>query len=868
MIFRRSLSKKKGAAYSFFSGLSAGFVPAVLLMLLQTFMMAGAPLIDFINTDFGTETKKSKDLYDYFIYGETDTVTLYFILAISGILAIFTAVRLFSFICDKKTVNVFYSLGIRRSTLFLSKYCAGAVLLIASIIIPVILSYIVNLIFLGPSWRMSLTLFHFYSGLSVFALICFSAAAVVFSSVGTISEAVVYSVALLFAPTVIIFITENIAGALLTSSTLNVYTETFSDMQSYSYRDGTSLLQLTSDYNPLLFFAKQLQDFSVGVIDGDKIMLRAGSKETPWHLPALFVSIPWFIIAVALGIAGALLFRRIKAENCGFLNTNKILSNLTIFELCLVGSSVMLGEINYTDTAVIIITGTLAAFALYLIAEIFLKRNFIKIVKTLYKFAAHMAVIGLIFGICATDIFNYTSYIPDKSKIESVEISTPFSYAPITTKSMGYGWNSNSFIALMEPYSYCFMPPITTSDQIDKVIEINRKIVSTEKDEGLDSEIVIRYNLKNGKTSERRHVLTSKEEISALFGIFDLGDVKKEISTLFYNSGGIDALKQANDRYGWVDEPVFMRLAFDYEYSEVIARTVSLQENKTLSLTKEQFTALKDAVYSDLCSLSSAEYFTGNSRQIGVLSFGISEKARQIEGINGYYDDTVYEEFTEYTAPEEAATEDITGEIPLEDIFTDEILAEDILTENIFGEEIPQASPEVSVYSNTDTMPYESLGGMRRSGTYDIIVTENMANTLNFLNTNGFSECFTSEYQIESISFRQYNSGEIFSYYSYRSNNFIHDFFAYPVSPGEFEGISSDINFEPVGVVSENVITDEARIKELDSLMKLHEYSFDSGYFCLIKYKNGAYTTRYLSTEDAPQYVNSHTYTLNLNPMY
>lgn len=867
MIFHKSLNKKKGAAYSFFSGLSAGFVPAVLILLLQTFMTVGVPLIEFINTDFSTGDKKSKDLYDYFIYGETDTVTIYFILAISGILAIFTAVRLFSFICDKRTVNVFYSLGIKRSTLFLSKYCAGAVLLIASIIIPVILSYIVNLIFLGPSWRMSLTLFHFYCGLSVFSLICFSVAAVVFSSVGTVSEAVVYSVALLFAPTIIIFITENIAGALLTSSTLNVYTETFSDMSNH-YRDGTSLLQATSDYNPLLFFARQLQDFSIAFIDGDKIMLRVGNEESPWHLPSLFVSVPWFVIAVALGVAGALLFRRIKAENCGFLNTNKILSNLTIFELCLVGSSIMLGEVNYTDIAIIIAAGVAAAFALYLIAEIFLKRNFIKIVKTLYKFAAHMAVIGLIFGICAADIFNYTSYIPDKSKIESVEISTPFSYSPITTKSMGYGWNSNSFIALMEPYSFYFMPKITTSEEIDKIIEINRKIVKTEKDDGLGCEIVIRYNLKNGNTSERKHILTSKEEISALFGIFDLGDVKKEISTLFYNSGGIDALKQANDRYGWVDEPVFMRLAFDYEYSEVIARTVSLQENKTLSLTKEQFTALKDAVYADLMSRSAAEYFTGNSRQLGVLSFGINEKARQIEGINGYYDAPVYEEFTEYPAPEEATTAEATGEIPLEDIFTDENLTEDILTENIFGEEIPQASPEVSVYSNTDTMPYESLGGMRRSGTYDIIVTENMINTLNFLNTNGFSDCFTSEYQIESISFRQYNSGEIFSYYSYRSNNFIHDFFAYPVAPNEFDGISADVNFDPVGVISENIITDEARIKELDSLMKLHEYSFDSGYFCLIKYKNGAYTTRYLSTEDAPQYVNSHTYTLNLNPLY
>ena len=64
MIFHRSLSKKKGAAYSFFSGLSAGLVPAILLLLLQTFVMAVMPLFEFINRDFGTATKKSKELYD------------------------------------------------------------------------------------------------------------------------------------------------------------------------------------------------------------------------------------------------------------------------------------------------------------------------------------------------------------------------------------------------------------------------------------------------------------------------------------------------------------------------------------------------------------------------------------------------------------------------------------------------------------------------------------------------------------------------------------------------------------------------------------------------------------------------------------
>ena len=63
--------------------------------------------------------------------------------------------------------------------------------------------------------------------------------------------------------------------------------------------------------------------------------------------------------------------------------------------------------------------------------------------------------------------------------------------------------------------------------------------------------------------------------------------------------------------------------------------------------------------------------------------------------------------------------------------------------------------------------------------------------------------------------------------------------------------------------MAENKITDKARLSELDSLMKLHEYTFDDGYFCLVKYTDGTYCVKYLSREDAPEYVNNFNYVLN-----
>lgn len=866
MIFRRSLSKKKGAAYSFFSGLSAGFVPAVLIALLQTFLMAAIPLINFINTDFGSsdavgERQLSKDLYKFFIYDFSDPAEFYVLFAVLGILSIIVAIKLFSFICDKKTVNVFYSLGIKRSTLFMSKYMAGALLLICATLIPVILSYIVNLIFLGGSWQLSLVMLHMYCGLSVFSLICFSVASVVFSSVGTVSEAVVYSASLLFAPTIIIFLTEQIIGAFLSSSTVNLTIFEFglSDHDNWGSA-APSLLETTSDYNPLLFFVNEICAFAKGFITDGKLTLRIDHEVADWYIPKLFIHLPWFIAASGLGILGSLLFKRIKAENCGFLNTNKLLSNLTIFELCLLGSAVLLGEIEWTEMWVVAIAGFGAAFGLYLIAEIFLKRNFLKILKSLYKFVIHMTVVCLIYGICMTGVFGYSDHIPDKSKISSAEISLPVSYSSISMDMMHYNWNTNDFINAFEPYVYSLLPEMNDPADIDKIMEFNRKIIDIEKNDGIANEIIIRYNLKNGKVSERRHTITSKDELSELLKLTELKGYKDEIRNVIYSPFTMEELKAEYEQYGYIDEANAYKLAFTYKYSEVIARSTSLQENRVLNLTEEQFNTLKDAVYKDISALSYEDYYFGNKPQTGILSFGIKDEVfgeiRNEQNIHIMHNTEEVSSPAVFSEPAVTPEEEFTG---TEDYPEDELFSED----ELFPEE-----PADTRYLYTDTMQYQGLGGMRdQDRSYDIIITEDMTNTLNALAGFGLSDCFMSELAIESVAFREYDLNEIFSYYRYNTRNYIFDFFAYPVFREDLYYISDDISLIEDSI-AENKITDKEKINTLVPLMKLHEYTFNDGFFCIIKYSNGTYNVKYLSREDAPDFVKNFSYTLNNNPVY
>ena len=67
------------------------------------------------------------------------------------LLAMATGIMIFRYMFSKKAVNVYYSLGISRKNMFLSKYFSGAFMLLLSVLIPLIIDITLNLVVLGSS---------------------------------------------------------------------------------------------------------------------------------------------------------------------------------------------------------------------------------------------------------------------------------------------------------------------------------------------------------------------------------------------------------------------------------------------------------------------------------------------------------------------------------------------------------------------------------------------------------------------------------------------------------------------------------------------------------------------------------------------
>jgi ABC-type transport system involved in multi-copper enzyme maturation permease subunit len=88
--------------------------------------------------------------YISFFFSDTDYMLIP-ALVLVAICGLSMAICTFNFITSKKQVNVYYSLGITRTRLFLGKYLAGATLLVVSTFIPLFITLIMNLGALGFS---------------------------------------------------------------------------------------------------------------------------------------------------------------------------------------------------------------------------------------------------------------------------------------------------------------------------------------------------------------------------------------------------------------------------------------------------------------------------------------------------------------------------------------------------------------------------------------------------------------------------------------------------------------------------------------------------------------------------------------------
>lgn len=599
--------------FTFARALSGNFLMPLLNMIALTLFFCVLPMqyLKSLNGEALKEGGKLADTLKFILLPNAEMISILPLFAIVGS-SILLGVFMFRFIADKKTVNVFYSLGITRKNIFLSKYLAGAVMLLISIAVPVLADAMINIAFIGSSAQLWSAALYYLFGLYFTAMVCYTVTAAIFSAVGTITEGLVFSTALLLSPSILLYCVQSLMGSLVWGC---------------EHRPGgISLVSEYAAFNPVLFMNESLASHSA--LDGAGKMNSMLTYPQAYVAPNFATILPWIaLIAVAL-VAALFLFQRRKAEISGFLGKNIVLNSIVGFCVAFTGFSIAVSLNDKIGTVACVIAGLLVYVILYSVVELILLRDFKAYIKGLVKLPVHLAVAMLCFSLFATGFFGYENRMPELADVKEASIS---SVADISLYGDDYygGYSTTMYDFLALQPSGDVLGKFTTDKDKEFIKSLHQKLIKgkaeTKSQPASAVPVTVRYTLKDGSTLIRRYRYTTEEALKQALTMYETDWSKQTLAD------AIAAEPEAPDtsghnQFGMQQESV-ENLAFGYQTG-----TVYLQNNTTakkVELTREQHQALKQALIADIQAQTTQQKYFPEQPANGSIAFYIKDEGEE-----------------------------------------------------------------------------------------------------------------------------------------------------------------------------------------------------------------------------------------------
>ena len=762
--------------------------------------------------------KIMRDAYEVFIFDSEQAAynpLLYIFPALLVVISILLGVLLFRFVTNKKTVNVYYSLGIKRADLYTARLLAGVFMMLAAVLVPLAVSLGLNLHYFGSSvmlWRT----FLFYAVHNVICVLAgLTISAAVSSCVGTVVESIGFSAVLAAFPSVVTMCVNYGVPAILNGAPAITYYGIYPAASSYG--------ELHFDITGSTVFGRIISHINLLMLNRSSFInsssVEAMTKEAAkkWAAPSLTPYILWAVLIAAFFVFGLLMFKRRRAEIWGFPGRSAVLN----FVLCMITSfgvaSLVLyfvvSEIPQITTWMIIVGLMIISIIIFLIFDIILHLSF-KAIKKDWKIGlVHAGLMAAFLLSLYTGFFGYSSRVPDIQDIDSVSISAPnalmgsyqlgreLSGSYVTDRYYSdvysnYYYVGNRSVSLIENFK--------DKDDINTVREIHKAMikagnirrVNTNSDDYSKrvtcQSVVIRYKLKNGRELVRVYEYVPLTNYPTLYTLED---------TKNWNSKIKDEL-----------------LNIDSE--NVIPIVFSAQMDNRIAVDEELTAGLARAIYNDITTLSSDKFLTSNAKYLGSVAFYVNRSQRE--------DYSMYEssEYVNATSIEDEITEE---EEPLSRQETVDNLA---IRDNSQGK-------------------YLALGD------YSVIpITEEMTNTISFLKAHGLYEKLSDESPI--VSARIADMGKAtssddmrhgFAYSSPIFNSFWDDGKSKPYSKKDSDGYEYEVSsytsgdFMPKDAVT---ITNKTIVEKLAANAYGYRFDLTGGYLVEFKRENGALTIMYV----------------------
>lgn len=762
--------------------------------------------------------KLMREAYEVFIFDSERAAyepLISFYPALLVVISLLVGVLLFRFVTNKKTVNVYYSLGIKRADLYTARLVAGIIMMLAATLIPLAVSLGINLHFFGSSamlWRT----FLFYAVHNVICVLAgLTISAAVSSCVGTVVESLGFSAVLAAFPSVVTMCVNYSVPAILNGAPGITYYDIYPSSSSY----GDMHLDMTNS----TLFGRAIAHINLLMLNRSSFInsssVEAMTKEAAkkWAAPSLTPYILWAVLIAAFFVFGLFMFKRRKAEICGFPGRSAVLN----FVLCMIASfgaaSLIIYFIAYTSQIsrwIMIALVIVATFLVFVILDVILHLSF-KVLKKDWKIGlVHVGLMAAFLLSLYTGFFGYSSRVPDVQSIESASISAPNALMGSYKLGNGLrsGYNSNLYYfgedGLKDYYyvgnrSNSLVEDFKDKDDINTVREIHKAMIKAgninemncDPDDyskrATSQKVIIKYKLKNGRELVRVYNYVPLTDYPTLYTLEDTKNWNSKIKNELLN---IDS-------------------------ENVIPIVFSAQMDNRIAVDEELTAGLARATYNDISTLSSDKFLTSNAKYLGSVAFYVSRQNTQEEAYYGSAT-TVTEPM-----PEPGIEEDL------------DMSRQDKVN-------------ELSAHG-------ESSGHYISLGDYSTVpITSEMTNTISFLKEHGLYEKLTDESPIVSVRVKDmgHSTDSVQARYGYGYcspifNAFWDDGKSKAVSKTDSTGYTYQVSnynsgdFMPKDAVT---ITNKTIVEKLAANAYGYRFDLTGGYLVEFKRANGALTIMYV----------------------
>lgn len=632
MTSRKSLQNNFGYAYR--SGLRDNSLFAILNTVFLSLFFVIMPIMTFRNnTSTNRETGEVSvvNFKEQFSFLFTQSMEMFRYIVIAGLIGVglLVGITTFKFITGKKTVNVYYSLGIKRQKLFAAKYLSGLTLIALSVLLPMLVSLIANISVLGTNKFMFPAFAYLTLGMFSVAAVSYTITAVVFTLVGTVFEGALFSGILILFPEILFQCLEVLIQKLVFGTPLGT---NFSTSSIYVGETTASLAKTFENFNPLRYLSKGLFTYSLADAKGQVVSYDNGGA-VAWSAPNFLPILLWIAFAALLFLGGMFFYKRRKAEIGGFIGKNRVMNFIGIFLIGIFGFVLTFNVLHAKGMAVAIAVGAVVFAVIYVGLSFLLLRNVRQFVKELPALPVQLAIVAVIFVFFATGYFGAANKIPETADIQSAQITMPnTNYTTVNTGGGGLYFMMGMPSANTQPYG-----EYTSEKDIDFVRSVHEKLVETGKTEAtkLDSEfngtypisVKIVYKLKNGKEVLRCYYGVSAEILKELQKA-DKTDYQQSVYKKIFKDE-VKVVEMPKETEGvpaatWKAYEEYLYIRRVREDGDVRLYNKTLSTETKLELTAEQREKLLDCLYKDL-SAQTAQNRYNPAETLGVISFVNSE---------------------------------------------------------------------------------------------------------------------------------------------------------------------------------------------------------------------------------------------------